>query len=261
MKTVAYCRVSTVGQKDNSSLANQRKAIEQYCKAYSIELDQVFEEQISGAKKDRPELENLMDFVRTDQVERVIVYKLDRLGRNMSHLVSLTEEFDERQIQFVSIKEAIDTSTPTGRLFKNIMASLADFERELIRDRVMSGRIAKAESGKGWIGGKPPFGYSLSDGELYIMVETQNIVKSIYGLYTKKRLSMSKIADHLNDHNIPTSSGSKWTSRGVLNILKNPIYKGKAKWGEYETTSPAIVSARAWNFAQKLRADRRTTKG
>lgn len=260
MITVAYCRVSTIGQRDNSSLANQRKAIEQYCRAYGIELNQVFEEQVSGAKKERIELDKLMNLVRTDQVERVIVYKLDRLGRNMSHLVSLTEEFDERNVQFVSIQEAIDTSTPTGRLFKNIMASLADFERELIRDRVMSGRIAKAESGKGWIGGKPPYGYFLSDSELTIMEETQNVVKTIYSLYTKKRYSMSKIADHLNDQNIPTSTGQKWTSRGVLNILKNPVYKGSATWGKYRTESPALVSVRTWNLAQKLRCARRTIK-
>lgn len=80
-------------------------------------------------------------------------------------------------------------------------------------------------------------------------------------MYThkKKQLSMTKIMDHLNEHEITTSTGSKWTSRGILNILKNPIYKSKVQWGEFSIDVPSLVPVRQWNLAQKLREQKRTT--
>lgn len=260
MKTYGYGRVSTINQRDNTSLENQKKGIEQYCQAYGIELDGIFNEQISGAKKERPELDKLMELVRNNEVERVIVFKLDRLGRNMSHLISLTDEFESLGVQFISISESIDTSTASRRLFKNILASISEFEREMIRDRVYSGKIAKAESGL-WPGGKPPIGFKLVDGKIEIDEEQANIVRSIFQMYThkKKQLSMTKIMNHLNEHEITTPSGSKWTSRGILNILKNPAYRGKAVWGGFEIDVPSLVPVRQYNKAQQLREQKRTT--
>jgi site-specific DNA recombinase len=173
--------------------------------------------------------------------------------------LSLTDEFEALGVQFISIFESIDTLTDSGRMFKNILTSISELEREMMRNRVYSGTIAKVESGS-WPGGKAPMGYKLIDGKIKINEDQANVVRSIFQMYThkKKQLSMTKIMDHLNDHGITTSKGYMWTSRGILNILKNPIYKGKAKWGNFEIVVPSLVPMRQWNKAQQLREQKRT---
>jgi DNA invertase Pin-like site-specific DNA recombinase len=138
---IGYARVSSRDQK----LEIQSAALEKYG------CDEIFKEKVSGAKKERPELQNALD--RLSSGDKLVTYKLDRLGRSLNHLVSLINDLREKGIEFVSINENIDTSTSTGRLFFHIMAALAEFERELINERTEAGRAAARE--KGETGGRP----------------------------------------------------------------------------------------------------------
>lgn len=137
MALIGYCRVSTADQE----LRLQIDAL----KREGVEDDHIFTEKASGADKDRPELARMLDFVRKGDV--VLVWKLDRLARSLSHLVQIVELLKEKSAGLRVLSGGIDTTTAEGRLFFGIFASLAEFERELIQERVNAGIKAAQEAG------------------------------------------------------------------------------------------------------------------
>ena len=135
---IGYARISTKDQ----NLDLQKDAL------LKVGCEMIFMETASGAKADRIELEKLLGQVRKDDV--VVVYKLDRLGRSLKHLLEIVAKFNEKKVGLQSISDAIDTTTPQGRLFFNISASFAEFERDLIRERTKAGlEAARARGRKG----------------------------------------------------------------------------------------------------------------
>ena len=124
---IGYARVSTQDQKLELQLND--------LKAYGCEI--IFQEKMSGKNKDRPELNKLINHLRNG--DKVVVWKLDRLGRSLKDLIELVSLFRKKGVEFVSLKDGIDTSTATGRFTFNIFASLAEFEREIIKERTKAG--------------------------------------------------------------------------------------------------------------------------
>jgi len=138
---IGYARVSTSSQ-DTALQIDALKA---------AGCEKIYEEKASGAKKDRVELEQCLKSLRKNDV--LIVWKLDRLGRSLQHLLEIVNNLETQGVGFTSLTEAIDTTTSTGKLIFNIFGSLAEFERSLIQDRVKAGlEVAKK---KGRIGGRP----------------------------------------------------------------------------------------------------------
>jgi DNA invertase Pin-like site-specific DNA recombinase len=138
---IGYARVSTQDQK----LELQLDALAQHG------CGQIYKEKKSGKTKDRPELERLIHQLRTG--DTVVVWKLDRLGRSLRDLIDLVAEFQRRGVDFVSLQDGINTATATGRFTFNIFASLAEFEREIIRERTKAG--LDAAKARGRRGGRP----------------------------------------------------------------------------------------------------------
>lgn len=135
---IGYARVSTQGQQVDLQVDALQKA--------GCEL--IFQEIVSGAKADRPELAKMRAQLRKG--DTVCIYKLDRLGRSMKHLLELVDEFQQKGVGLLSLTDAIDSSTAQGRLVLNLFASLAEFERDLIRERTQAGLIsARARGRKG----------------------------------------------------------------------------------------------------------------
>lgn len=137
---IGYARVSTRDQ----NLELQTQALE------AAGCDKIFTDKTSGSKTERQGLQEALDFLRPGDV--LVVWKLDRLGRSIMHLVTLVESLRVKDIQFKSLTDSIDTSTPSGRFFFNVMASLAQMERELIVERTQAGLKAARELGR--IGGR-----------------------------------------------------------------------------------------------------------
>ena len=162
-----YARVST----DEQTTALQHDALE------AAGCDRIFTDTASGAKAHRPELDHMLDLLR--EGDTVVVWKLDRLGRSVPHLVDLMTMFDERDVQFRSLTEAIDTSTPGGTLIFNIFASLAQFERDLIRERTKAGLDAARARGRK--GGRPA---KLDDKQ----------IQEVRRLYESKSVTANQIA-------------------------------------------------------------------
>ena len=136
-----YARVSTQDQ----NLELQKDALKFFG------CNQIFEEKVSGKNRDRPELKKLIQMLRNG--DSVVVWKLDRLGRSLRDLIDLVAEIQSRGADFISIKDSINTQTATGRFTFNIFASLAEFEREIIRERTIAGLTAAKARGRS--GGRP----------------------------------------------------------------------------------------------------------
>jgi len=146
MRAALYARVSThAGQNPEMQLAELRE----YCARRGWEIaGEYVDTGVSGARERRPELDRMLASCRRRQVDAVVVYRYDRFARSLRQLVNALCEFDALRIQFVSLHEGVDTSTPNGRLVFGIFASIAEFERELIRERVRSGLALARAQGK-----------------------------------------------------------------------------------------------------------------
>ena len=139
MKAAIYARVSTIDQ----TCENQLLDVRRYCEARGWTATEYVDTGISGAKDRRPALDALMADARRRQVDTVVVWALDRFGRNLRHLITAIEELNAAGVGFISLRESIDTSSPTGRLLLGVMGSFAQFERERIRERIAAG-LARA---------------------------------------------------------------------------------------------------------------------
>lgn len=128
-----YCRVSTTGK--GQTLGQQEKPLVELCIREGWNY-QLFYEHTSGAKETRPELDKMMAAIRHRNFDIVMVSKIDRLGRSLKHLLQLIEEFRNLNTRFICLNLNVDTSTAQGRFFFQIMGAAAEFERELIRERI-----------------------------------------------------------------------------------------------------------------------------
>ena len=146
--------------------------------------DKVFSEVASGAKTQRPVLDELLAHLRQGDV--LVIYKLDRLGRSLQHIVTLSNELIEREIGLISLSAPIDTTAPQGRLVCNIFAALSEFERELIRERTQAGLSAARARGRK--GGRPK-------GLLQAAIATAMAAET---LYREGQLSVKGICEQLN---------------------------------------------------------------
>ena len=171
---IGYARVSTKDQ----SLQSQIDALKQAA------CEKVYSEIVSGAKTQRPVLDALLSHLRQGDV--LVIYKLDRFGRSLKHIVTLTHELMEREIGWIRLSDPMDTTTPQGRLICNIFAALAEFERELIRERTQAGLSAARTRGRK--GGRPK-GLSQAARATAMAAET---------LYREGQLSVKAICEQLN---------------------------------------------------------------
>ncbi|CAG5075065.1 DNA-invertase hin [Dyadobacter sp. CECT 9623] len=170
---VGYARVSTQDQNLEMQLDALQKA----------GCEKIFQEKASGIKSDRPQLAAMQQILREGDV--IYIYKLDRLGRSLKHLLEITSDFEKRGIGMVSINDHIDTTTAQGRLIFNIFASLAEFERDLIRERTKSGLDAARARGRK--GGRSR-GLSKEAEKTAMLAQT---------LYNERKLGVNEIAADL----------------------------------------------------------------
>jgi len=172
MKVALYARVSTSDQRAE----NQLLALRGYFSTRSAwtEAVEYVDEGISGSKTSRPELDRLLADVRRGRIRAVLVYRFDRFARSTRFLAETLDEFRSRNVDFVSVSEGIDTTTPGGKLAFHVFAAVAEFERDLIRERVALG-IARARS-EGKRIGRPPNAFS--DDEVAEAVEREGGIRA-----------------------------------------------------------------------------------
>lgn len=151
MKAGIYYRIST---RDKQDVSMQQKACRDYCTRENINIVKEYQDLgVSGKKESRPQFDLMLNDMRDKIIDTVIVYKLDRIGRSLKHLVTLFEEFNKKEIKFISVTQSFNTTTPEGKLMLRMLMILAEFERELIVSRINDG--LKEARAKGHILGRP----------------------------------------------------------------------------------------------------------
>jgi len=143
-KCALYCRVSTEEQNPK----HQESILKSYSKNNGIEIYKVYTDTISGTKDSRPALNDLMFDMRSKKFNCVLIYKLDRLGRSLKHLINICEEFYKKNVDLICTTQNIDTSTASGKLLFHILGAVAEFERELISERTKLGQKKAKNIGK-----------------------------------------------------------------------------------------------------------------
>jgi site-specific DNA recombinase len=279
-KVAVYIRWSTDEQGQGTTLEVQREACEYYCKSqgwtYQPELVYV-DEGYSGGTMDRPALGRLREAVKQGQVECVVVYKLDRLSRNLLDCVTLVRREWSERCALYSTKENFDTKSPVGQMVFNILVSFAEFERNVIRDRTQSGKRKRAEQGRN-AGQVYPFGYKKGpdgnwaldgwDEERQCFTGRAAIVRRIFEDYLNG-ISARSIADQLRTEGVPASKGGSWRYNTISALLANASYAGTYRYGQrrggkrgqapvvvVEDAFPSIVTQREWETVQQMRTQR-----
>lgn len=257
MKKIAsiYIRVSTdIQAEEGYSIEAQKEQLTAYCVSKGIKnYDYYIDGGWSGSNIDRPEMQRLIKDVKDDKISHVIVYKLDRLSRSQKDTLYLIEDvFNPHNVDFVSLNESMDTSTPMGRLMLGILSAFAQLERENIRMRTRMGMKERVKSGLWMGGGRVPFGYDY-DSSQGILVPNKDAekVKQIYKLYIEGK-SPQDIADLL---------GLKYDK------LVNQILVRKSNYGiieyngeEYQGKHEPIISKETYDIAMQCMEQRKTTR-
>ena len=225
MAIAIYARQS-IDKKDSLSIETQI----QDCKNQIAREDKnanvvIFKDRgYSGKNTDRPELQKLISEIERENIEKVIVYKLDRISRNIVDFYNLYDFMEKHHCAFYSVKDAFDTASPMGRLLMGILINFAQMERENIQIRVQDSYYARAENDGRWLGGKTPYGFKLGKTKNKISTlkptEDMEIVKLIYQKYAyDSNSSLHKIVRYLHEE-----KGIVKSARAIKIILSNPIY-------------------------------------
>lgn len=234
MRIGIYARKSVY--RDNSdSVQVQVKSCRDYAKlmfnGQTLEFkiyDQ--DEGFSGKNTSRPSFQELMNDVRHDRLDTVMVYKLDRISRSVKDFSDTYDTLSRHHVAFLSVKESFDTSTPIGRTVMYILAAFAQLERENTSERVADSMLALGASGK-WSGGTLPAGMSsvrkmVGDKQHSFLVVDENrigTVKLIYDTFLSG-MSITKLERYLRDNGIKTENGKFFSTSQLSNILSNPVY-------------------------------------
>ncbi len=245
-KAALYIRVSTDAQREEGySIEAQTKMLQAYCESKGIaDYELYVDGGRSGANIERPEMQRLINDIKENKINSVIVYKLDRLSRSQKDTLYLIEDvFNPAGVSFVSLNENMDTSTPIGRAMLGIMSAFAQLERETIKERTRMGMLERVKSGLWRGGGKTPFGYDYDkeSGKLVPNVDADT-VRLVFSLYLDGKSAMT--AAEL--------SGLPY-ERMAAQILKRRTYIGDTVYnGEViENTHEPLISREIFEQAQK----------
>lgn len=226
-----YARVSTQEQAmQGYSIEEQIDRMRKYCEALGWSSPTVYTDAgFSGASIDRPALRNLISDVSAHKIQKVLVYKLDRLSRSQKDTLYLIEDvFLSNGADFISMSENFDTSTPLGRAMVGILAVFAQLEREQIKERMTMGRLGRAKKGLYTGNNVSPIGYAYQDGKLSVLPFEAVQIKQMFEDYASG-LSCSAIADKLNKAGLTHRYGS-WNGRTVSRCLDSRIYLGEVSF-------------------------------
>ncbi|MEM6820342.1 MAG: recombinase family protein [Verrucomicrobiota bacterium] len=287
-------RVSTQEQmRDGYGLEAQENNLRDYIESNRVlGFDEseirFFKDIHTGSVLNRPDLTKLIEEIKAGHVSAVIVWKIDRLSRSLKHLIHLVEIMEQHGVAFISVQENMDFRGAIGKLVFNFFASIAEFERSLIRGRTHQGKIASAEMGN-FTGAVAPYGYSKirnsgRKGSKLVIDERQaKWVDQIYQWYVSEEIGPEAIVKKLQSDlgafdgesaRKHKSHPTKWTIEIVTGILTNPIYRGEyvankkdengnllpvEKWTILKT--PAIIEPLFWFQAQEARRSRKAAHG
>lgn len=268
MKAALYVRVSTKYQVDKDSLPFQRKKLKEYCKMLDIHKYEIFEDDGYSAKNtERPRFQEMMNRVRGGEFTHLIVWKVDRISRNLLDFSTMYKELKDHRVTFISMNEQFDTSTAIGEAMLKIILIFAELERNMTSERVTGIMLDRAENGL-WNGSLAPLGYK-TDPEKQILIpepDEKEKVKMIFDLYEKLH-SCRKVARFLQKSGIKPKYHTEWLPEYIRRTLRNEVYIGtyiynrrefhgperpKSEWIVKENNHPAIISPEQFSHCNEI---------
>lgn len=261
-KVALYVRVSTTSQlEEGYSIEEQKAKLESYCDIKDWHIYKVYTDGgFSGSTTERPALEQLIKDAQSKLFDTVLVYKLDRLSRSQKDTLYLIEDiFLKNNIEFVSLLENFDTSTPFGRAVIGLLSVFAQLEREQIKERMQLGKLGRAKSGKSMMWAKTSYGYNYDKetGSMTVNEYEALAVKEIFTSYLAG-MSITKLRDKINGE-YPKQPA--WSYRTIRGILANPVYCGlnQYKGQTFQGTHKPIISLVDFEQTQRELAKRQQT--
>jgi site-specific DNA recombinase len=240
-----------------NSLDAQREACEAYIASQRSEGWAAIREPyddggVSGGTLDRPALQRLLADVEAGLIDVIVVYKIDRLSRSLMDFARLVEIFDRNQVTFVSVTQSFNTTTSMGRLTLNILLSFAQFEREVIGERIRDKFAASRKRGM-WMGGYVPLGYDVRDRKLIINEPEAATVRMIFKRFVAIG-SATKLAKALVAEGVRTKSGRPVDKGYIYRLLNSRVYLGEAthKDASYPGEHVAIIDRSLWDKVHSI---------
>src|SRR5215213_10057525 len=238
--------------KEFNTLDAQREACEAYvasqrAEGWSLVRDRYDDGGFSGGTLERPALKRLLADIEAGRVDVVVVYKIDRLSRSLTDFAKLVDVFEAHGVTFVSVTQAFNTTTSMGRLTLNILLSFAQFEREVIGERIRD-KVAASKARGMWMGGKVPLGYDVRERKLVVNEAEAARVRRVFDLFAETGSGVETVR-RLQDEGATSKSGRSLDKGDVYKLLNNRTYigevahKGKVFPGEHQ----AIVPRELWD--------------
>lgn len=241
-KIAIYARKSKITE-TGKSIDNQISKCKSYADlkfdAHDDDIIVYKDEGLSGFYSDRPQYMQMLQDIKDNKIKAVICYKFDRISRRTLDLLNLVEQLKQKKIAFVSCTDEVDTSSKTGKIIMSLLASIAEFERDIIAERISDNMYELAKEGR-WLGGTTPTGFiskkeyiiiggkKTSENHLEPVPDEQAIVKDMFLRFLEVR-SVQHIVDWANQKKITTKNGKEHTRISIKNILMNPVYAAADK--------------------------------
>lgn len=289
MAVAVYARVSTEEQRERQSILTQREFADRYCALHSLAVYRVYaDDGISGTVplEQRGEGSQIFADAKLGKFNQLLIYKLDRLGRETRLILNAVAELEKLGVRIRSMTEEFDTGTATGRLMLTLLSGFASHERDVIRERSVAGTFRMAEAGA-WMGGIVAFGYRKVGEKRTARLEVceepipgvemseADVIREVFRMAAVERKSCYVIAERLNQLRIPCAysrddrlvlrgkrklkTSGMWRPGRIRGLLTNKTYMGLHEFGKRNRGNravvarpvPAIVSEEIWHKAQK----------
>ncbi|MEN2765726.1 recombinase family protein [Ornithinibacillus xuwenensis] len=256
-----YIRVSTEEQaKEGFSISAQRESLKSYCYSQGWHDFKYYVDEGKSAKDmHRPILQKMIQHIQEGMLDKVLVWRLDRMTRSVRDLHEMLETFEKHNCAFVSATEPYDTSTAVGRLFITLVAAMAQWERENTGERVSMVLMEKARTGE--FLSQAPFGFKKINKRLVVDDEQIDILKDIISK-VKSGYSIRQVSNYLNESGLTPIRGYQWHITSILEMLKNPALYGSTRWKDeiIENTHQGIMSKEEHEHLLKILSSRQNKK-
>ena len=258
-RCAVYTRKSTDEglEKEFNSLDAQRESCEAYIASQRAEgwllvPDRYDDGGVSGGTLERPALQRLLRDIEAGRVDVIVVYKIDRLSRSLMHFAKLVEVFDANNVTFVSVTQSFNTTTSMGRLTLNILLSFAQFEREVIGERIRD-KVAASKARGMWMGGSLPLGYDVRDRKLVVNDAEAKSARRVFAGFVETG-SATKLVPLLRVEGVLTKTGRPFDKGAIYKLLNNRTLIGEVthKDNIYPGEHAAIVPRALWDEVHEM---------
>ena len=251
-RIVMYARVSSRRQEQDRTIESQIAEIEAYARQRGLSLesqDRYLDEGVSGSRLARPGLDRLRDLVAQDAVDEILCLSPDRLARTLAVQQVLLYEMERHGVKVTFLNQPPMSTSEQEKLWQGITGVIAEYEREVIQDRMRRGRLHRLRQGE-TVPVQAPYGYRyLADREnrrsqWLVVPDEAAIVEQVFVWYTEQGATVYEIARRLNEQATPSPEGKRWTCATIAHMLRQPAYKGKAYYGRHSADTSQIGQMR-----------------